>query len=186
MGFYLDSVLSAEKRLNDPRNVAGLNYRTIGQGKSENSRSRAGSPGRSLSLETKGLVSALAQVSGVKETAKALNFPPVLVSRFKNGQTSNGTQPDPELRKEATSVLDRIGNQASSLVSTSLERLLDPSRLIDAKTSELTQIAAVAMGIVEKTQPKTNMFMAGRICFMVPPSREVSDYDIIDVEPVKE
>ena len=183
MGFYLDSVLDAEKRLNDPRNVS---FRSIGQGSHSDRGNKTGVVERKLSNETKGLVSALAQVSGIQETSKALGIPAVTVGRLKNGQTTDGQFADPEVRKQAGSILDSIGRKSADLVQESLERLLSVDRLANAKIPELTNIAAVAMNILEKTRPQQNLFVAGRICFMVPKEKEMSDYDVIDVVPTIE
>lgn len=187
-GFYLDSVVEAERRINHPNNLlTEAKYKTIGQGQSSIHSRPNRKEYRKLSPETKGLVAALAQVSGVKETSEALGIHRVTVSALKNGMTTSGKDPDPEVRKQTESVLDRIGSKASDLVQESLARLLNPARLADAKTSELANIAGIAMSIVEKTQPKTpNTFIAGRVVFMVPPSRNVDQYDVIDVDPVRE
>jgi hypothetical protein len=187
MGFYLDNAASVEKRLNDPRNILSENsYGAIGIGQSSIHSRPDRKEYRKLSVETKGLVAALAQVSGVKETSKALGVHPAVTSRYKHGMSSDGSKPDTELRKETRSVLDSIGVQASNLVQESLARLLNPARLIDAKTPELTQIAGVAMNILEKASPQKNSFIAGRIVFMVPQAKETSDFEIIDVIPTRE
>ncbi len=187
MSFYLDNTVAVEKRLNDPRNLLNEStFKALGQGQHDFRGTGIRKPYRKLSPETKGLVGALAQISGTKQTSKGFGLNPVMTNRYKAGLTSDGTQADPEVRKETKSVLDLIGVQASNLVQESLARLLNPSRLTDAKTTELAQIAGVAMGIVEKTRPVQTSFIAGRIVFMVPPGREIGDYDVIDVEPVKD
>lgn len=188
MGFYLDNVASVEKRLNDPRNLlTALNTQTLGKGKHDYRGNKTGTPHRKLSPETKGLVGALAKISGTKETSKTFGIQPVMTNRFKNGMTSDGTEADPKVRTEIKSVLDSIGVQASNVVQESLARLLNPARLTDAKTSELATVAGIAMNILEKTQPrKQESFLAGRIVFMVPPSRGIEEYDVIDVEPTRE
>jgi len=189
MSFYLDSVATVEKRLNHEKNILSeANYKVIGQGQNSNPRGTTlGKKYRKLSPETKGLVGALAQISGVKKTAEAFSINPVVASSLKRGMTQNGTEADPEVRKETKSILDSLGVQASNVVSESLARLLNSRRLDDAKTSELATVAGIAMGIFEKTQPKKpESSLAGRIVFMVPPSRGIEDYSIIDVEPVRE
>ena len=186
MSFYLDSVASVEKRLNDPRNLLSVTHKAIGKGQHDFRGTGVRKPYRKLSPETKGLVGALAQISGTKETSNTFGISPVMTNRFKNGMTSDGTEADSEVRKETKSVLDSIGVQASNLVQESLARLLNPARLTDAKTPELTQILTASMNVVEKTRPQQQSFIAGRIVFMVPKSREESEYDVIDVEAVRE
>jgi hypothetical protein len=189
MSFYLDNAAIVEKRLNNPKNLLSeAGYKVIGQGQNSNSRGTTlGTKYRKLSPETKGLVGALAKISGVKETSKTFGISPVVTSALKRGMTQNGTKADTEVRKETKSVLDSLGVQASNVVQESLARLLNSQRLNDAKTSELATVAGIAMNIFEKTQPKRpESFQLGRIVFMVPQSREVSDYSIIDVESVRE
>jgi hypothetical protein len=187
MSFYLDSATAVEKRLNDPRNILSENgFKAIGKGQAGFRGTGERKEYRKLSIETKGLVAALAQVSGTKETSKTFGVQPVITNRLKNGMTSDGNKADTELRKETKSVLDSIGVQASNLVQESLARLLNPSRLTDAKTPELTQIAGVAMNILEKASPQKNSFIAGRIVFMVPQAKETSDFEVIDVIPTRE
>lgn len=187
MGFYLDSIATAEKRLNNEKNILSPSFKFIGQGSNPNRGSSEGTVRRQLSVETKGLVAALAEVSGVKETAKAFGLSPVVTSQFKNGKIASGEYADPELRKSKATILDSITASASNLVQNSIGLLSSPDRLANAKTSELTQIAAVAMSIVEKSRPaNANLVLAGRICFMVPPARQEQDYDVIDVVPTRE
>lgn len=186
--FYLDSVVSAEKRLNDSRNVLNeVGFKTIGNGKHSDRGDKTGTPHRKLSPETKGLISALAQVSGVKETAKSFGLNHVTASNIKRGLSTDGQRPDPEVREKANSFLDTIAGKATGIVQNTLDILANPDRLANAKTTEVAQIASIAMGILEKTQPKRQeLVLAGRICFMVPPARTMDDYDIIDVDPVRE
>jgi hypothetical protein len=104
--FYLDNIVEAEKRINHPKNLLnGADFKTVGQGQHDYRGDGNRKQYRKLSPETKGLVSALAQVSGVKETAKNLGIPPIMVSRYKNGMTADGTNADPEVRQEAKSIL---------------------------------------------------------------------------------
>ena len=187
MSFYLENT-TVEERINNPKNLLRDSVvRALGQGKHTNRGDKTGTSHRKLSDETKGLVSALAQVSGVKETSKAFNIHPVTVSNLKRGMTTDGTHASPETREKSESVLELIGRNAASVVQSAIEGISDPARLANAKTSELANIAGIMMGIVEKSRPaNSNTLIAGNVIFMTPPVRNIDQYVTIDVDPVRE
>lgn len=186
--FYLDSEVLAAKRLSDPRNILNnAQFKTIGQGQNPNHSRPDRKPYKKLSPETKGLVGALAKISGVKETAKAFDIQPATVGSYSRGKTSDGINPDPEVKANRDSVLDSIRSKASNVVSESLEQLLNPGRIAEAKTTEIATIAGIAMSIVDKATPKgPGTFIAGNVVFMTPPVRHVQDYLEIESVPMRD
>lgn len=189
MSFYLDDAVQAEKRVNNPKNLLNeAQFKTVGMGKHSDRGHKEGDTirkYRKLSPETKGLVSALAQVSSPISVAKSFNIAAPTVRSLSRGMTSDGKHPDPEVRKEASSVLETLGRKSADLVQDSLDRLLNPARLNEAKTPELGQIAAIAMNIFEKTQPKqNNTFISGSVVFMTPPMKQEQQFLEVEVMPV--
>ena len=186
--FYLDSIVDAHKRLNDPRNLLNeTKIGTIGQGKNSFRGTGERKEQVRLSPESKGLVAALATISGNKKrTAKEFGLGANQVTRWANGKTTDGINPDPEVKKERDSILDSIRGKASNVVLQGLDQLLNPGRIAEAKTTEIATIAGIAMSIVEKTEKKSGTFIAGNVVFMTPPVRRVDDYLELEVVPVRD
>jgi hypothetical protein len=125
---------------------------------------------------------ALLNGAPAKLVCTELSISPASASAYKNGATSTATydKPNKSLISHNDKIKERINGRASNVMLKALKHITT-AKLLDAKPTDLSQIAANMARVIDKTTPKIAEQATNTIIFYSPKQIDSKNFEVIDV-----